>query len=91
MSMGKCIHNFTLDAKNIYNVVGIDSSYQWWFLSLGRDTNRTSADGKSIPGLKKRRKLVNEWLRDLQISSVYVYKLLGGSWFPFYPLFFYVA
>lgn len=69
MSLGKCIHNFTLDAKNIYNVVGIDSSYQWWFLSLGRDTNGTSPDGKSTTELKKRRKLVNEWLRGLLVFS----------------------
>lgn len=46
----------------------------------------SSADGKSMTGLKKRRQLGNEWLRDLQLSSGYVHNLLGASWFPFYPL-----
>lgn len=46
----------------------------------------SSADGKSMTGLKKRRQLGNEWLRDLQLFSGYVYNLLGASSFLFYPL-----
>lgn len=47
---------------------------------------RSSADGKSMTRLKKRRQLGNEWLRDLQLSSGYVYSLVGARCFLFYPL-----